>query len=188
MRVSAEDRTDRQYRQDLNAAPQALAHMRRITAFHLRLWGYSSLVESVALGLTEMLTNVSRHAGSPVCVLTLQDIGTGVCLTVSDTSTKLPVVRDIDWNAESGRGMRLIASVADLFGSTVTRNGKDVWALCALKTLGCIPGSAGRNSEVYSWVEWLTWSRKTRGTVACQKSGDRVQISGTVHRATRATR
>ncbi len=129
MKVGAEDRTDRQYRQDLNAEPQVLARMRRVTAAYLQLWGYGALTEPVVLSLTEMLTNVGRHSGSPACVLTLQDIGTGIRLTVSDTSTELPVTRDIDWNAESGRGMRLIASIADFFRSAVTRSGKDVWAV-----------------------------------------------------------
>ena len=33
-----------------------------------------------------------------------------------------------------------------------------------------IPGSAGRDSEGGSWVEWLTWIRKVKGTAACQKT------------------
>lgn len=129
MRVMAETRSNRQYRQGLNAEPRALAQMRRITAAYLRLWGYGALVDAVVLGLTEMLTNVGRHSGSSACVLTLQDIGTGVRLTVSDTSTKLPAAREIDWIAESGRGMHLIAATADTFGSTPTPTGKDVWAV-----------------------------------------------------------
>ena len=32
----------------------------------------------------------------------------------------------------------------------------------------CIPGSAGRDLEGGSWVEWLTWIRKVKGTRACQ--------------------
>jgi Transposase DDE domain len=33
-----------------------------------------------------------------------------------------------------------------------------------------IPGSAGRDSEGGSWVGWLTWIRKVKGTRACQKT------------------
>lgn len=129
MRVSAENRADRQYRQDLIAEPQALAHVRQVATAQLRLWGYDALIDSVILGLTEMLTNVGRHAGSLACVLTLDDIGTGVRLTVSDTSRQVPVLREPDWLAESGRGMHLVAATADRFGCTVTPGGKDVWAV-----------------------------------------------------------
>ena len=38
-----------------------------------------------------------------------------------------------------------------------------------------IPGAAGRNSEGGSWVRWLTWIRKVKGTIACQETSDRVQ-------------
>ena len=44
---------------------------------------------------------------------------------------------------------------------------------------GCIPGSAGRNSEGGSWVCWLTWIRKVKGTTACQASdGHREDVEG----------
>jgi hypothetical protein len=38
------------------------------------------------------------------------------------------------------------------------------------EALCCIPGSAGRDLEGGSWVEWLTWIRKVKGTRACQES------------------
>ena len=39
------------------------------------------------------------------------------------------MLRQPDRSAESGRGMCLIAAAAHSFGSTVTRTGKDVWAV-----------------------------------------------------------
>jgi transposase len=38
------------------------------------------------------------------------------------------------------------------------------------EALCCIPGSAGRDLEGGSWVEWLTWIRKVKGTRACQET------------------
>jgi hypothetical protein len=49
----------------------------------------------------------------------------------------------------------------------------------------CIPGSAGRNSEGGSWVRWLTWIRKVKGTIACQESSGRVQAYETRRCGTR---
>jgi transposase len=45
-----------------------------------------------------------------------------------------------------------------------------------------IPGPAGRDLEGGSWVEWLTWIRKVKGTTACQQPGGWVQMSGTARR------
>jgi len=42
----------------------------------------------------------------------------------------------------------------------------------------CIPGAAGKNSEGGSWVRWLTWIRKVKGTRACQESSGRAQAYG----------
>jgi hypothetical protein len=50
----------------------------------------------------------------------------------------------------------------------------------------CIPGAAGRNSEGGSWVRWLTWIRKVKGTTACQKSNGRVQAREARRCGTRA--
>jgi hypothetical protein len=30
----------------------------------------------------------------------------------------------------------------------------------------------------YSWVRWLTWSRKAKGTIACQESSGRAHALG----------
>jgi anti-sigma regulatory factor (Ser/Thr protein kinase) len=119
----------RRYRQNVIAEPRVLAGLRVSTAAHLRLWGYDALVDSVVLVLSEMLTNVVRHARTPSCVLVLEDLGGAVRLTVSDGNTQVPVPRCPDWQAESGRGMFLIAASATSFGATVTSAGKDVWAV-----------------------------------------------------------
>ncbi len=125
--VMADVRT-RQYRRDLRADPRSLGSMRRIAAAHLRLWGYGAMVERVVVCLTELLANVGKHTRSPACVLTLEDIGIGVRLTVSDASPTLPVVQEVDWFAESGRGMYLVSRTASRWGSSTTATGKDVWA------------------------------------------------------------
>ena len=49
----------------------------------------------------------------------------------------------------------------------------------------CIPGAAGRNSKGCSWVQWLTRIRKVKGTIACQESDGRAQVSGVRRRGTR---
>jgi hypothetical protein len=65
------------------------------------------------------------------------------------------------------------------FGNVLIRGGGTVLGTHSREALCCIPGSAGRDLEGGSWVEWLTWIRKVKGTRACQKPGGRAQWSGT---------
>jgi hypothetical protein len=42
--------------------------------------------------------------------------------------------------------------------------------------------------EEHLWVRWLTWSRKAKGTRACQETGVRVQTYGAKRSGTRVIR
>ena len=118
------------YVQEMEAQFSTIGSLRRSVQAQLANWGHDSLRDAVALCTAELVTNVVKHVGSPMCVLTLEDMGqSGVRLTVTDRSPSLPVVREYDLTAESGRGMRLLAASASSFGFTLTDVGKDVWAL-----------------------------------------------------------
>ncbi len=119
----------KRYAQNLMAYPRAIGQVRRVVEAHLRYWGRDALRDAISLCTTEMLTNVAKHTRSFACVLILEDNGTGVRLTVSDSSKDLPTVREVDWSAESGRGIRLLTALATSYGSTITDAGKDVWAI-----------------------------------------------------------
>ncbi|MQT01198.1 ATP-binding protein [Streptomyces jumonjinensis] len=126
------------YRQELTAHPRALARIRRIIRAHLRHWGLGSLTETAVLCAHELLANVDKHTDSPRCVLTLERRPGGVRVVVRDTSARLPVLREPDWVAESGRGMALLESMADSWGAAPAPGGKDVW--CEIRAE---PGAGG---------------------------------------------
>ncbi|WP_327155527.1 ATP-binding protein [Streptomyces tubercidicus] len=126
MAVMAEAGTQ-QYRQELTVHPQNLERIRRITGAYLRYWGRDELVEPAAMCVTELLSNVHKHAGSAACVLLLQISPSGVRIVVSDDSPALPVVREPNRFAESGRGMFLLSKTVDAWGANPTGSGKDVW-------------------------------------------------------------
>lgn len=115
------------YRQELSAHPQALARIRRIIRAHIKHWGFEALMDSAVLCAHELLANVEKHSGAPHCVLTLERRPGGVRVVVGDSSPRLPVLREPDWIAESGRGMALLESVADRWGAELTDGGKEVW-------------------------------------------------------------
>jgi len=128
MAVTAEEQTgNREYREELSALPHAVSCMRRIVAAYVSLWGLEQLEADAELCASELLSNVGKHAESPDCVLTLQRGADGVRLVVSDSSSALPVLREADWIAESGRGLIVLQGVADAWGAEPTVEGKDVW-------------------------------------------------------------
>ena len=56
--------------------------------------------------------------------------GPSVLCAVADPSDELPVPREAGWLDESGRGLHVIASLSDQWGSCMARGrpGKVVWA------------------------------------------------------------
>ncbi|KAF4407115.1 ATP-binding protein [Streptomyces lycii] len=128
------------YRTQLLAAPQRFALIRRAVGAQLRLWGYGDLVADAALCVTELLSNVHRHAGSDECELTLEALpgssgghgaGGGLRIAVADRSPVMPRPEaEPDWCAERGRGMYLISRTADAWGASLRpAGGKVVWAV-----------------------------------------------------------
>jgi predicted transposase YbfD/YdcC len=57
---------------------------------------------------------------------------------------------------------------------------------CATRRSVTSPLEAGQTRREVCWVRWLTWSRKAKGTRACQETDGRVQVPGTACRGTRA--
>lgn len=114
------------YRQELTPHPMRLGPIRHVLAACVRCWGWPEVVISTVMCATEMLANVHHHAGGE-CVLLLEAMPHGVRITISDTSTELPEVRQPDWCSESGRGMWLLSHTAYDWGAKVTPTGKDVW-------------------------------------------------------------
>ena len=111
----------------VRAEPSAVGEIRAVVAARLREWQVpTDLVDDVLLIGSELLSNVFRHVRSPFCLLCLED-GAVLRLTVKDSGHDLPHVRVGDGLAESGRGMVLVAAVANRWGAEVTPAGKDVW-------------------------------------------------------------
>ncbi len=110
---------------------------RDFTGATLRRWGMADLGNDVGVVVSELLTNALRHAlprpaGFPAARpirIGLLHPGPCVLCAVADPSDEVPVVREPDYLAESGRGLHVIASLSERWGWTAPgRNGKLVWA------------------------------------------------------------
>ncbi|MEV8393039.1 MULTISPECIES: ATP-binding protein [unclassified Streptomyces] len=118
---------DCEYRLPLAVRPSDLPVIRRKVTARLRLWGLESLAHDACAIITELLTNVHRHANGRA-VLLLQRWPGCLCITVSDTSREMPLVTEPDWASVSGRGMFIVASLANWWKAVPTSTGKDVIA------------------------------------------------------------
>ncbi|MCK1798598.1 ATP-binding protein [Streptomyces sp. XM4193] len=102
----------------------------------LRCWGLKELDDSVAVAVSEMVTNAMRHnrepdagAGPRPVLLGLARQGRGVLCVVVDAGAGSPQVCDAAELAESGRGLHIVECLSDDWGWTVPGpTGKAVWA------------------------------------------------------------
>ncbi|WP_424215117.1 ATP-binding protein [Streptomyces sp. BI20] len=122
----------RQYTVELLALPARIAQTRRILGDRLREWSLDPLVDRAALGLTELLTNVHRHARpDKSCTVGVEVRDGRLIVSVSDNDPRLPVLRAADPSAlrTCGRGMALIEAVSESWGARhgAGRAGKVIW-------------------------------------------------------------
>ncbi|MFE0327509.1 ATP-binding protein [Streptomyces sp. NPDC058960] len=90
------------------------------------------VTETAVLLLSELMTNAYRHAKVPAgreirarCVLKANRLH----ISVTDANDTLPTPRDASPDDESGRGLALVASLADAWGAEPRPGGigKTVW-------------------------------------------------------------
>jgi anti-sigma regulatory factor (Ser/Thr protein kinase) len=96
-------------------------------------WGVPpEVTETAELLLSELMTNAYRHAKVPAgreiwarCVMT----DDRVRVTVTDANDTLPAPRTASLDDESGRGLALVAALADDWGAERRECGigKEVW-------------------------------------------------------------
>ncbi len=99
---------------------------RRWAVEHLRAWAPGRDSDEAVLLLSELVTNSVIHARTALTV----DVGLDDdCLhvEVSDGDPNLPVASTPQVNASSGRGLMLVAHLADAWGARPAPDGKVVW-------------------------------------------------------------
>lgn len=114
---------------ELQALPSRIGQVRRIISAQLRYWHLDPLIDQAALGVTELLTNVHRHAEpDKVCTVEIELLLDRLTVSVHDHDPRLPTVRDSDALDTSGRGLALIAAVSESWGVRPKGDtGKIVW-------------------------------------------------------------
>ena len=84
------------------------------------------LSEMGVLAMSELVTNVVIHAGTPALVLAEYD-GANLTLAVSDGEPALPVALPPDDERTHGRGVAIVEALGATWGVRRTHLGKVVW-------------------------------------------------------------
>ncbi|MGK5534144.1 ATP-binding protein [Streptomyces sp. URMC 129] len=107
--------------EDPIAARQAREHVRR----RLAAWDLGELGMTTELIVSELIGNVVRHAKGPIHLRLLRS-RTLTC-EVSDASLTTPHIRHTSATDEGGRGLQLVATMAQRWGTRHTADGKVIW-------------------------------------------------------------
>ncbi|MGK4581724.1 ATP-binding protein [Kitasatospora sp. HPMI-4] len=91
-------------------AAQDVRPMRTVAKAHLVLWDKAELTDLVLLGLSELLSNVVKHAPGD-CEVRLRDVAAGVEVAVTDFAVGLPVVKEPTEEEPGGRGLFLLSQL-----------------------------------------------------------------------------
>lgn len=94
--------------------------------------GRAALGEVAALLVSELVTNVARHTDVGSCTVSLDTAGAPrpvVTVEVVDRAADLPVTlpSPAGERAEGGRGLRIVAALADEWGVRQSGSEKSVW-------------------------------------------------------------
>ena len=109
-------------------APQVVGHVRHWAGGTVRGWHPDEhLVSTVALVVSELVTNALLHGDPPVRVR-LRSAGDALSVEVFDQGHVLPARRRGEPDEESGRGLLLVEVLSARWGSRASATGKVVWA------------------------------------------------------------
>ncbi|MFB7634411.1 SpoIIE family protein phosphatase [Streptomyces sp. NPDC056149] len=126
---------------DVPADPSAVAQVRAAAVRKLAEWGLDDEAFTTELILSELVTNAIRYASGPIRVRLIHDRSL-VC-EVADRSSTSPHLRYAATTDEGGRGLFLIAQLAERWGTRYTGDGKVIWTEQALPDPARVPVATG---------------------------------------------
>ncbi|MCT4353417.1 SpoIIE family protein phosphatase [Streptomyces sp. Je 1-79] len=115
---------------DIPPDPAAVSEARVFAAGRLTAWGLDELSFTTELIVSELVTNAIRYAKPPVQLRLI--VNSTLTCEVSDASSTAPHLRRARTFDEGGRGLLLVAQLAERWGARHSREGKVIWAEQAL--------------------------------------------------------
>ncbi|MFI1164600.1 SpoIIE family protein phosphatase [Streptomyces sp. NPDC020801] len=118
---------------DLAFEPTVVGDARHHAARQLTTWGLDDAGFITELMVSELVTNALRYGRPPIQLRMIHQDSTLIC-EVFDSSSTTPHMRRARTFDEGGRGLLLVAQLAQRWGTRHDRIGKTVWAEQSLTT------------------------------------------------------
>ncbi|MFJ8164338.1 SpoIIE family protein phosphatase [Streptomyces sp. NPDC096136] len=112
---------------DLASDPSVVADARRYTTEQLTAWELDEASFVAELVVSELVTNAIRYGRPPIQLRLIHEGNTLIC-EVSDASSTAPHMRRARTFDEGGRGLLLVAQLAQRWGTRHAPTGKTIWA------------------------------------------------------------
>ncbi|MBU6529682.1 ATP-binding protein [Streptomyces mayonensis] len=109
--------SQRSFEVSFEPAPAFVSPCRRITTASLRRWGVpEAVIDNVVLVVSELVTNAIEHGGSNTALRVCLNDGE-LRIEVADGNQSPATLQDPADDDESGRGLYLVALLAELWGT-----------------------------------------------------------------------
>ncbi|WP_327327963.1 SpoIIE family protein phosphatase [Streptomyces sp. NBC_01210] len=112
---------------DLASDPAIVAQARKNATDQLAAWGLDDAVFITELMVSELVTNAIRYGRPPIQLRLIHEDSTLIC-EVFDSSNTAPHLRRARTFDEGGRGLLLVAQLAQRWGTRHLPIGKTIWA------------------------------------------------------------
>lgn len=106
--------------------PAEVGRARAVVREQLHDWGLAKQADAAELMVSELVTNAVRHSRRRPVALRLVRGDTLLC-EVEDDDHELPTLLSAGPDDESGRGLRVVSTLAREWGTSRTGAGKSVW-------------------------------------------------------------
>ncbi|WP_030200269.1 SpoIIE family protein phosphatase [Streptomyces sp. NRRL S-87] len=126
---------------DLESDPSVVSDARRNTTDQLEAWGLEEASFVTELLVSELVTNAIRYGQPPVQLRLIHQDTTLIC-EVSDSGSTAPRMRRARTFDEGGRGLLLVAQLAQRWGARPAPVGKTIWAEQSLTGVPELPIAA----------------------------------------------
>ncbi|SEL51399.1 SpoIIE family protein phosphatase [Streptacidiphilus jiangxiensis] len=116
---------------ELPVDPAVVARARDEVSLRLASWGLADEGMVTELIVSELVTNAIRYGKEPILLRLIRD-GGELISEVFDRSSTSPHLRRAADTDEGGRGLFMVAQLADAWGTRYAPRGKTIWAKQAL--------------------------------------------------------
>ncbi|MFE7751130.1 SpoIIE family protein phosphatase [Streptomyces sp. NPDC057428] len=105
--------------------PAAVGDLRERVGQQLEAWGLEAHVFTAEMVVSELVTNVIRHASGNPTVRLIRD--RSLTIEISDEASTAPHLRHARVQDEDGRGLMIVAALPRRWGTRYTPHGKVIW-------------------------------------------------------------